>query len=193
MSQPVVVTAPTQLPISYDEAMAILRDPQAERGYINQCMQAATMHAEDYLHRALITRTYDLYLDSFFTRLALPMPPATSVTSIKYDDVDNNEQTASSALYEVDTISDPGVVYLLSGSQWPDLVDSQTKSLNRVRVRYVAGYGDQLDATHAKIKMGILQLTAHYFRERQTLGSTNVTILSLTGEALLAPYIYHGS
>ena len=98
----------------------------------------ARQECEQRTQRALVTQTHRQTVDRFSDAFKLDWPPLQSVTSIKYDDTDGNEQTLDSASYIVDTASEPGYVVPAVLTEWPDIIDR----INAIRVTYVAGYGD---------------------------------------------------
>ena len=95
------------------------------------------------LNKALKPQTWELTLDEFPETIQIPLGPVISVTSIKYDDVDGNEQTIGPANYVVDTVVRPGWVVPVAGFEWPELLDR----INAVRVLFEAGYPDEPDTS----------------------------------------------
>ena len=118
-----LVTPPQYEPVSLDEAKDHLRvtasdDDVRITGYIT----AARKWVENYLGRALITQTWDKWLNQFpssYPYTALYIEPETyhsedniieiqkaplqSVTSITYTDENGVDQTLSTSIYTVDT------------------------------------------------------------------------------------------
>ena len=121
-----------------------LRDtPDADDSLIAGYIAGVVPDAEGFLNRALLTSTWDLWLDDFPVKdyIELPYPPLQSVASVKYYDTDDTEYTMDSADYFVDTKSFKGRVFLVYGETWP----SETlRPANGVVVRYVAGYASYL-------------------------------------------------
>jgi uncharacterized phiE125 gp8 family phage protein len=85
-----------------------------------------------------------------------------SITSVIYVDTDGQEQTLSADLYEVDIASDPGWIVPAASTRWPRTM----RTINAVRVRFVAGYGDPEDVPE-KIKTAIKALVAHWYEARE--------------------------
>lgn len=115
---------------------------------LNILIASARITAELYLHRAIITQTFDAYLDEFpkypnpaysefNTRYEVKLPPLSSVTSITYVDTDGATQTLAADQYQVDAVSQPARIAPAYGCYWP----STRQQNNAVIVRYVAGYG----------------------------------------------------
>lgn len=87
-----------------------------------------------------------------------------SVTSLKYLDVDNVEQTLFlNTDYIVDIASKPGRVTEAFDKTWPDTIDV----MNSVRLRFKAGYGASPDDVPADIKLMIKGLVAYYYVYRE--------------------------
>lgn len=99
---------------------------------------SARVTAERITRRALITQTWDLFLDAFPAwKLGVPKPNLQSVTSITYVDTDGVSQTLDTDQYLVDIKSEPGRITPAYGLIWP----STRAQSNAVTVRFVAGYG----------------------------------------------------
>src|SRR5665213_958293 len=64
---------------------------------------------DGYLGRALLTQTWDCWIDWNFPSdvcpIEMPLTPLQSVTYIKYIDPDGNQQTVDPSVYTVDTKS----------------------------------------------------------------------------------------
>lgn len=142
-----LVTPPVSMPVSVEEAKAHLRvEHTAEDSLIESMIAAVTAELDgrqSYLRRALVTQTWDFTLPWFprTGRIRLPMPPLQSVTSVKYFDASNEEQTLSSDDYETITSADQGYIALKSGKAWPATYERN----EAVAVRFVAGYGAASD------------------------------------------------
>lgn len=66
-----------------------------------------------------------------------PVWPLQAVTEITYYDADNVLQTVDDTTYEVDILSRPGRIRLLSGVAWPVVYDDR---LDAFSVAFTAGY-----------------------------------------------------
>lgn len=134
-----VVTAPAAYPVTLAEAKEWCRveeDDSSEDGTLTILIRAMTKHAENITGRAFVERTLQLNCDQFQHCLKLPQAPLIGVDSIEYTDLDGAAQTFPSASYEVDTVSEPGMVRPVWGSSWPAL----GRGFNPVRITYRAGY-----------------------------------------------------
>lgn len=67
----------------------------------------------------------------------LPLPPLQTVDSIKYIDQDGVQQTLSSALYKVDTVSEPARLTPAYGQSWP----ATRNEASAVEIAFTCGYG----------------------------------------------------
>lgn len=134
-----VVTPPSAPAVTLVEAKAHLQVELADDDVlIADMVQAAEKIAEIATGRQLMTATYDWKLDGFARVMDVPRPPLQSVTSVKYEDSNGDEQTVDTAVYRVDTDTAPGRIILEPDQVWPTarLVE------NAVTVRMVCGYAD---------------------------------------------------
>ena len=182
-----ITAPPGNLPVTLEEVKAQARyDLPDEDALILGYARAATEHAEIFLNRALITRSYQLALDDWAAEIRLPMPDLISVQSIKYDDADGTEQTADPALYQVSTARLPGTIKLNPNQTWPALTTA--KDMDRIRIDYTAGYGPNPTDVPTQIRQGVLYAAAHYFTERQPVSTQQMREIPGTASALLWPH-----
>lgn len=162
-----VVTAPSEEPVSLDEAkvqIGYAQDIHHEDERIRALIKAARVYCERATGRAFVTQTLRLTLDCFPGGdgiIRLPRPPLASVTSIKYDDTNGTEQTLSGVYYVVDTACEPGRIGLAYGYCWPCTIDE----LGAVRVTYVAGVA--ASAVPETVKAAMKLLISHWFVSRE--------------------------
>jgi len=158
-----LVTAPTIEPVTVQEVkdhsnIFIDSDDTLIETYIT----SARIHVENMTNRALITQTWDLFLDEFCSVITIPKAPLQSVSSISYLDTAGASQTLSSATYTVDTDSIPGRVYLAYQKNWPSIRGDR----NGITIRFVAGYGGR-SAVPEVIKHAMKMLVAHWYENRE--------------------------
>jgi len=180
----VLVTAPTEEPISLNDAKDQLRVTDTnEHALIEDKIKGARQAAEDFLGRALITQTWDLFLDAFpdssDTPIKLPYPPLQSVTSVKYTDTTGIQQTLVTTEYTVDTKAQPGRIKPAWGKTWPSI----RSEMNAVEIQFVAGYGVDGEDIPPDIINGMLLWIEDEFNHR---GSNIVGVMSA-----LAPGTVH--
>lgn len=188
-----LVTAPAAEPLTRTEAKTHLRVDTsftADDTLIDALITTARQHVENHTRRALVTQTWDLFLDGFpsSNEICVPLPALQSVTSLKYTDSAGAVTTWSTANYIVDTAHAPGRIVPAYGVYWPVFTPSPS---NPVAVRFVAGYGAAAAVPEA-IKAALKLLIGHWYENREAVtGISNSTALApvpLAVEALLAPY-----
>jgi uncharacterized phiE125 gp8 family phage protein len=184
-----VTTAPVLEPVTTAEAKAHLRvDGSDDDTYIGTLITAAREFCEAYTRRAFITQTITMYLPQFpLTRvIELPKPQLQSVTSLKYYDEDDAQQTWSSSNYRVDATGYVGRVTLKEGISWPDTI---TDRQDCVQIAYVAGYGTAQSTVPTAIKQAMLLLIGHWYRTRESVAFGTITKeVEFTTDAILSGY-----
>ena len=170
-----VITPPATEPCSLTEIKAQLGQTlDTDDTLIGRKITAAREYVERMTGRTLIDTTLELVLDVFpRAAIAVPNGPLSSVTSVTYIAADGTETVLDSGAYTVDTDSDriaPG------DDGWP----STDSAINAVRVRYVAGYGDEATDVPEPLREAILLLSAHWYENREA------TLVGLSAQSL--PY-----
>lgn len=157
-------TAPVETPVSRSEAKAHLRVEHTEDDTLIDALVATAVAEidgrEGYLRRALVTQTWDYSILGFPVerKIYLPFPPLQSVTSIKYFDATNTEQTLDLGDCYIHANAFVGYVNLKPGKSWP----ATTERDDAVTLRFVCGYGNAA-AVPSNIKHAILlRLTELY-------------------------------
>lgn len=183
-----LITPPVNLPVTLASARRHLRihatgspavsDHDTE---ITEKIEGVVAEIENPLGdiaHALITQTWELYLDGFpAEEIQLPIWPVQDVTFVKYTDVDEVLQTVATSAYSVDTVSNPS--WIVPGvSGWPTAHDGILSMV----VRFVTGYGDDPDDVPKDIRDAILlRLEADFDR------NTDADRLITRSNTLLAP------
>jgi uncharacterized phiE125 gp8 family phage protein len=187
----VVATKPTIEPVTLAEARAHLRvDLVDDDGLIEGLIRTVREYVEVHvLRRALLTQTWDMYLDAWpeSDRVDVPLPPLQSVSWVKYTDDTGAISTLASGSYLVDTVREPGRVVLKSGYTWPA---TTLQVVNGVNIRFVCGWSAAADVPKP-IKQAILLMVGDLYENREnTLIGQGLTIkeLPLAVQALLMPY-----
>ena len=187
MIAPSLITGPTEPPVSLAEAKAHLRvDFTDDDTLISALIDAATAHVDGYtgiLARALVTQTWRQdFCDWPGDRvLRLPLAPVASVESVKYFDAANVETTvAESGNYAL--LEDARGPYIKFTSDFaaPALYDERD---DRIRVTFVAGYGDPSDVP-AAIRAAVLLIVGDLYKNRDA----GETAPNAAATALLTPY-----
>lgn len=182
-----LVTAPAALPLSLDEARQHLRlddGDSFDEALVARLIRSAMEAAERYTGRALITQTWDLFLDRWPQARAtealwegvrigadlpdkaravlLPRPPLQAVVHVKtYDEVDA-ETVWPAANYFVDTAGTPGRLMARAGRDLP----VPGRAANGIEVRFTAGYGSAPADVPAPLRQGMLRLVAELYEQR---------------------------
>lgn len=156
--------APTDTPLSLTEVKQHLRLTSVdEDALLLLYLQAAVDEVERSTRRQLLTATWQLSLDDFTCEMfTLPRAPLQSVSSVSYLDTDGDAQTLATTVYGVDTISEPGRVYLKTDQSWPAVYDQ----VNAVTITYLAGWTTP-GQVPASLKQLILLLVGHMYEHRE--------------------------
>lgn len=184
-------------PITTAEAKTHLRvDHANDDTYIDALITAATDYTEEITGRSLVTKSFKQFMDCFpssdSTAIQVDMPPLSSVTSIKYYDQADVEQTWTNTEYVVDTDQAyKSIIYPAITYSWP----SPRVFPKAVTIEYVAGYADDSASPFAStaipkpIIQAMLILIAHWYenREQVIVGST-IAMVPDAYDALIAPY-----
>lgn len=163
----VLTTAPTIEPVGIEELKDHLHiTNDLEDTYLEGLAISARRIIESFLRRALMTQTWDLWLDAHQVPatdyLEIPLPPLASVTHLKSYSTDGTESTFSSSKYDVDTGSSPGRICLKTGYTWP----SSLRSRKSIDVQFVAGWTTD-SLVPEPIRHGIKLFVARLYQQRQ--------------------------
>lgn len=219
-----LITAPSVEPLTLADAYAqcqvdLSGSPPASDSdaWFNLTIPVVRQQAENELARALVTQTWELWMDDFprpllddqardgsfwggtlrryprthnWKAIEIPLPPLQSVTTIKYIDTTGVEQTLDSALYIVDSSTEPAKIVPAIGQCWPS-VQCQPGA---VKIRFVCGYAPTSTGSPPvynyranippAIRHWMLLLLANWFRNRE---ATWQVVSSQT--MLGAPYV----
>jgi len=135
-----LITAPTAMPVTLDDAKAFMRVlGNEEDTVITRAIQAATEKAEQITNRQLVQATYEGYLDGFASDVVLPKPPLMSVNGVSY--VSTAGTVKAFTDYEVDDVAEPAVIHFGSTPS-----DVRTTGVNNVIVNFTCGYESVPDA-----------------------------------------------
>lgn len=156
-------TAPTVEPLTLAEARSFIKqDSTDDDNVISLLIKAAREVCERVTGRALCTQTWRMVLDQFPAwEIWLPKPPLQSISSIIYLDSAGTSTTLSSALYRVDTTSEPGMVEPAYASVWPSTYGVSAC----VQITFVCGYG-LTSAIPPNIKERLLAYVSHRYDRR---------------------------
>lgn len=105
---------------------------------------------------------------TLYSPIAVPLHPFISVTSIKYDDVNDQEQTLSTDNYYVVTRHKQGVIYTVPTAAWP----ATSLREGSVRITVTAGFAN-IAAVPALAKQAIRMLVSHWNQNRELASDRN--------------------
>lgn len=162
-----LITAPSVEPLTLAETKLHLRvDVDDDNTLITSLISSARRQAELFLHRALISQTWELVTDTFpySDEIRLPLPPLVSVTSVKYTTLAGVENTFAAANYRVFVGQEPGFIKLKYNCAWPGDVLLEAQA---VAWRYVCGYGAAGANVPVNIRQGMLMLIGHWYENRE--------------------------
>lgn len=209
----ILITDATIEPVTDQQALDHLREDQSNLPKIKLYLAAARQSVESELISLKLTQvTYELQMDGWYTDLygfpygyaksyssypnnagyiVLPKCPLVSITSIKYDDLNNVEQTLASSNYFADTASLPGRIRFTANATLPSVYDKP----NCVRIRYVAGYGAAGDTDKGQasvpppLKAAVLERLGQLYEHRlEDLTGGSVSENSVGVTRLISPY-----
>jgi uncharacterized phiE125 gp8 family phage protein len=155
-----VTTAPTVEPVTLADAKVHLRtvtgDTSEDAAVITPLITAAREYCENVTGRALAAQTVKAYPEAWGL-WRLPRPPFSTITSIKYYDLDDTETTLAAADYQVDAVD--GLVLIL---EEPAVT---LRELNPIVVEYAAGAG----TIPMAVRQAMLLLIAHWYQNREAV------------------------
>lgn len=161
-----LVTAPASLPLTLAQVKEHLRVQDSDEDtMLALYIEAATVHAESFMGRALIDQTWDYTIDRLPCNggtIELPRQPLLGVT--QFDTGDSPEFSD----YSVDLAS--GRLYLPVSGSWPTVTGDYAVA----RIRFRAGYVDQSESPEvgevpADILNGILLIVGTLYAVRETV------------------------
>lgn len=184
------IQEPSVEPVTLEEAKTHLRvDTTADDAYITALITAARQITEERTSRALITQTWDQIIDDFpmGSTIRLLKPNLQSVMDMYYTDSSEQEHTVDPSIYDVDTNSVPGRIFLGFAKIWPVVI---LRPAAAVRVRFTAGYGDTADKVPQALKNAMLYLIGNWYDNRSIYeGKYRYAVKTPeTFDALIAPY-----
>lgn len=175
-----VTTPPASEPISTADLKEHLRVMHTDDDdYIDSLAVAARLWIERQYDIATIQQTITEYFDEW-DDVRLSVYPVTSITSVKYYDTDDSQQTLDSANYSTDLVSRKARFRFKTGVTKPSLYDRP----NAIEVVYVSGYEVVADDIAHAIKL----IVGDWYQDRERMPGNLKTRLLDTVERLLHVY-----
>lgn len=158
-------------------------DHDDDNALLEGIRKGARKWAENYCQRSFFTQTWVLELDHFPDTdcIELLMSPIQSVSSIKYYDSSDVQQTWSSSEYRVDANSQIGRIQPVN--DWPNVYEKQ----NAVEITYVAG-NTSLSDIPDYVKTGVMIQCGDMYELRQNVVIGSQINVRNTTELLLDSY-----
>jgi len=179
-----IVTEPTKEPLSISDVKEHLNITSTDDdAYLRSLITVARVQVEKITNRAMLTQTWDLWLDSFPSKFTLPYAPLQSVTSITYTDTNGDSQTVTSSVYTADTNEEPAEVFLAYQQTWPSTRDIP----NAVKIRFIAGY-TSASLIPMPLKHAIYLMIGHMYENREATIAGGLAELPLGVDQLLGSY-----
>lgn len=178
-----LVTGPGSYPVTQSEMKTWLRETGTTyNDQIDALIAAATDEAEKVTWRQLISATYKVYFDCWEPVMKIWKTPVTSITSIKYQDSTDTQQTLSTSSYKTDLVSAPARIQVIDP---PSLYQY---GFNKIEVTFVCGWANAA-AVPDIIKTAIMTRVATYYETPQEIiTGTQVNQIPLWFEKMLANY-----
>jgi uncharacterized phiE125 gp8 family phage protein len=164
--KPVLVTPPSETPVSLAEAKAHLRvDHSAEDSTIGIYLNAAVSSLDGFsgvLGRAMVTQVWRQDSVRFPSGvMRLPLPDVSAVT-VAYTDQTGSEQTLSASKYHVLNDAIGSLLVLAENEVWPNTDEIPSA----VRVTLTCGYGGASDVPW-ELKAAILLDVGASYQDRE--------------------------
>lgn len=172
-----LITPASLEPVTLDELKLHLKpadEDTTEDEYLEGLITTAREHAEDVTRRAILSQTWDLYLDEFPSEefIDLPFGNLQTITSIAYKDSDGVSTSMTETTdYLVELNGEQvGRIVLAYGQTWPSFTAYPS---NPITIRFVCGWTTAALVPY-RIKAAIKMLCSDLYEMRgePVLGQT---------------------
>lgn len=187
---PSLVTAPAAALFTLTEVKAQCRvDHTDDDTLLTRLIDVGTSYLDGYrgiLRRCLINQTWKINLDGFCDDdIDLPLGNLVSITSVKYYDANNTQQTLSSSYYSAFQGPRGPYVSLNETYSWPVTYDRK----DAVEITWVAGFGAAAANVPEAIRHAGLMYIAHLYDNRSTVSAGETVVeMPMAFHALVAPF-----
>lgn len=173
-------------PLSLDEAKAHLNiDHSDDDVLVLALIDAAVSHLDGYsgiMGRALLTQTWKINAKCFESCMRLPVGNLLSVTSVKYYDASNVQQTLASTVYGAYSDTSGPYIALKYNQSWPSVYTRE----DAVEITWTAGYGPAATDIPPAIVHAIRMMIGHWYANRETTSEVVTTEIPFAATALLS-------
>ena len=154
----------------------ILEDVEnTEDDYLTTLIKTSRRQIEQLTNKAMITQTWDWFLDGFpMTPVNVPLPPLATVSSVIYYGTGGTANTLTASTYIYDVYSAQGRLSLAYGESWPSIT---LRPINGVKIQYQAGYGATGGTVPEQYRHAIMMLAGHFYENREN--STTLKLADL--------------
>lgn len=182
------ITPPSIYPVSKADIKPAARiDGDEFDTQLDIVIPAITQAAEAKMGRKLINQTLELVLDHFppcgQSYIDLQLPNISSITSIKYLDALDAEQTLSPSTYRLTSSDHGSKACLLADNTWPTIASQP----GAVRIRFVCGYGASADSVPTAIRLWIISQCIAAINNPDGLAGKELATMDYV-DALLEPF-----
>lgn len=166
--------------LTLDETKAHLRvEIDDDDNLISTLIIAAYLFAENYTNRIINQDSKELKLESFDSVIQLPYLPVQSITSIAYEDTDDNAQVFAD--YYLDLRELFAKVMPDNDASWP----GTNGDYENIVITYVAGY----TSIPEQIDQAVLLIIGSLYAQRENhIAGVSIDTIPVSAEYLLNPY-----
>lgn len=179
-----LITAPANNPVSCEDMKLWLKqDDDSDDFLIESLIASATELCEVQTGKALMTQTWEKYLDFFPENgtIYLNKSPLQTVNSIKYYDNNGDLQTLSTDVYAVDDQDeDRARIFLKYNQTYPNTYDQY----NSIIINYSCGFGPDQSDIPKSLTTAIKLTVANWYENREAVTMNNYKELPLAVQSL---------
>ena len=205
-----LVTDTRIMPMTLSELKQILRvDPDNfdQDDELIRMLKSSIKILEEYTGRSFLTKTFDFALDRIpysqddqliegistgplmdktQNYISIPKSPVIAVSSFKYYDDSDTENTFASSNYYLDNFNEPARLVLRRSQTFPDV--GSLRVANAFIIRFTAGYGATPQDIPPAIKQAIGLYTSHLYENRELYIEQRQLPVPMTLQTLLQPF-----
>lgn len=168
----VVTDGPDAEPLALDDVKVNLKlsPGDSEDDLLDLLIQAAREYVEEETGLSLMTQTRVIKLDEFpnCDTIQLTAGPIQNITTVKYQDPDDTEQTFAASNYWLDAHSH--IPRIVVKDSWPA---TETRP-NAVTITYEAGFGDAATDVPTKLREACMTVVAWLYENRDQRVPSNL-------------------